>query len=283
MRRVAVEDHCIRRRFFDPDLDATKTRTIGREEGNSLRLNDERVSRFHAKIQADNDEIILTDLESTNGTRVNGNIVQIRRLRPGDRIGLGRSLLLFGSEQEINEGQTADALRPRGATVPEVSGAPKEMVPWNLPGDRYRVVGEIARGGMGVVLRAFDSSFGRLLAIKLLLPREGARGGDERRLLEEARTLVWNGPLGAFETRPFDEASVAVAKKGGELTEAGKLLSVAGGGDTVAALAAAGVTAQLSYVSTAGGAFLEWLEGRELPGVAALAAASSAAPAGDAA
>ena len=77
--------------------------TIGREEGNVLRLNDERVSRFHAKVQHDNGEIILTDLESTNGTRVNGNVVQIRRLRPGDRVGLGRSLLLFGSEREISE------------------------------------------------------------------------------------------------------------------------------------------------------------------------------------
>jgi pSer/pThr/pTyr-binding forkhead associated (FHA) protein len=76
--------------------------TIGREEGNTLRLNDERVSRFHAKVQFDNGEIILTDLESTNGTRVNGNVVQIRRLRPGDRIGVGRSLLLFGSDREIN-------------------------------------------------------------------------------------------------------------------------------------------------------------------------------------
>jgi pSer/pThr/pTyr-binding forkhead associated (FHA) protein len=75
--------------------------TIGREEGNVLRLNDERVSRFHAKVQFDNGEVIITDLESTNGTRVNGNVVQIRRLRPGDRIGVGRSLLLFGSEQEI--------------------------------------------------------------------------------------------------------------------------------------------------------------------------------------
>ena len=75
--------------------------SIGREEGNLLRLNDERVSRFHAKIQFDNGEMILTDLESTNGTRVNGNVVQIRRLRPGDRIGLGRSLLLYGSETEI--------------------------------------------------------------------------------------------------------------------------------------------------------------------------------------
>src|SRR5215210_3179084 len=76
--------------------------TIGREEGNVLRLNDERVSRYHAKVQFDDGEIILTDLESTNGTRVNGNVIQIRRLRPGDRIGVGRSLLLFGSEQEIN-------------------------------------------------------------------------------------------------------------------------------------------------------------------------------------
>jgi len=75
--------------------------TIGREEGNMLRLNDERVSRFHAKVQHDNNEIILTDLESTNGTRVNGNVIQIRRLRPGDRVGVGRSLLLFGSEKEI--------------------------------------------------------------------------------------------------------------------------------------------------------------------------------------
>jgi pSer/pThr/pTyr-binding forkhead associated (FHA) protein len=77
--------------------------TIGREEGNVLRLNDERVSRFHAKVQHDNGEIILTDLESTNGTRVNGNVIQIRRLRPGDRVGLGRSVLLFGSDREINE------------------------------------------------------------------------------------------------------------------------------------------------------------------------------------
>jgi phosphoglycerate kinase len=99
--------------------------------------------------------------------------------------------------------------------------------------------------------------------------------------LEESRTLVWNGPLGAFETAPFDRGTAAVAKKAGELTQAGKLLSVAGGGDTVAALAAAGLTDRLSYVSTAGGAFLEWLEGRELPGVAALAAAARLGPAGD--
>jgi pSer/pThr/pTyr-binding forkhead associated (FHA) protein len=75
--------------------------TIGREEGNLLRLNDERVSRVHAQVQFANGEVILTDLESTNGTRVNGNVIQIRRLRPGDRVGVGRSMLLFGSEAEI--------------------------------------------------------------------------------------------------------------------------------------------------------------------------------------
>src|SRR5271155_74625 len=94
-------------------------------------------------------------------------------------------------------------------------------------------------------------------------------------VLEEARTLVWNGPLGAFETPPFDRGTVAVAKKIGELTRAGRLRSVAGGGDTVAALAAAGVSDNLSYVSTAGGAFLEWLEGRGLPGGWALAPADT--------
>src|SRR5262245_58966170 len=77
--------------------------TIGREEGNLLRLNDERVSRYHAKVQLDNGEVILTDLESTNGTRVNNTVVQIRRLRPGDRVSLGRTQLLFGSDDEIRE------------------------------------------------------------------------------------------------------------------------------------------------------------------------------------
>ncbi len=91
------------------------------------------------------------------------------------------------------------------------------------------------------------------------------------RLLGEVRTLVWNGPVGAFETPPFDAGTVAVARKAAELTQADRLLSVAGGGDTVAALALAGVAGRFSYVSTAGGAFLEWLEGKELPGVAALA------------
>ncbi len=91
-----------------------------------------------------------------------------------------------------------------------------------------------------------------------------------RKRLAGTRTLVWNGPLGAFETPPFDAGTVAAARLVAEATKAGDLLSVAGGGDTVAALNAAGAAGDFTYVSTAGGAFLEWLEGRELPGVAAL-------------
>ncbi|AKM07126.1 phosphoglycerate kinase [Pelagerythrobacter marensis] len=89
-------------------------------------------------------------------------------------------------------------------------------------------------------------------------------------VLKTCRTLVWNGPLGAFETEPFDTATVALAKTAAALTQDGSLISVAGGGDTVAALNHAGVADGFSYVSTAGGAFLEWMEGKELPGVAAL-------------
>jgi phosphoglycerate kinase len=88
--------------------------------------------------------------------------------------------------------------------------------------------------------------------------------------LARSRTLLWNGPLGAFEIEPFDNATIEVAEAAAELTQAGKLVSVAGGGDTVAALNAAGVAERFTYVSTAGGAFLEWLEGKALPGVEVL-------------
>ncbi len=91
-------------------------------------------------------------------------------------------------------------------------------------------------------------------------------------VLKTCRTLVWNGPLGAFETEPFDAATVALAKTAAALTQDGSLISVAGGGDTVAALAHAGVKDDFTFVSTAGGAFLEWMEGKQLPGVAALKA-----------
>ncbi|NBC36387.1 phosphoglycerate kinase [Novosphingobium sp. FSY-8] len=90
--------------------------------------------------------------------------------------------------------------------------------------------------------------------------------------LKTCKTLVWNGPMGAFETQPFDAATVALARIAAALTKEGSLVSVAGGGDTVAALHHAGVAEDFSYISTAGGAFLEWMEGRELPGVKALEA-----------
>jgi phosphoglycerate kinase len=88
--------------------------------------------------------------------------------------------------------------------------------------------------------------------------------------LKTCKTLVWNGPMGAFEMKPFDAATVGLAKTAAALTKEGSLISVAGGGDTVAALNLAGVSADFTYISTAGGAFLEWMEGKELPGVAAL-------------
>ena len=88
--------------------------------------------------------------------------------------------------------------------------------------------------------------------------------------LQDLKTLLWNGPLGAFEVEPFGTGTFEIARAAAALTQAGKLTTVAGGGDTVAALNAAGVTSEFTYVSTAGGAFLEWLEGKELPGVAAL-------------
>lgn len=90
------------------------------------------------------------------------------------------------------------------------------------------------------------------------------------KVFESCRTLIWNGPLGAFEIAPFDAATNAAARKAADLTRAGKIVSVAGGGDTVAALNKAGVAGDFTFISTAGGAFLEWMEGKELPGVAAL-------------
>ncbi len=107
----------------------------------------------------------------------------------------------------------------------------------------------------------------------MILDLGPASVGEFVHRLEGCRTLVWNGPLGAFEVSPFDAATTALARAVARLTTEGRLISVAGGGDTVAALAKAGVGDGFTYVSTAGGAFLEWLEGKVLPGVAALRAA----------
>jgi phosphoglycerate kinase len=90
--------------------------------------------------------------------------------------------------------------------------------------------------------------------------------------MKHSHTLIWNGPLGVFEVPPFDQATVIAAQAAAELANDGKLIAVAGGGDTVAALNHAGVTSDFTFISTAGGAFLEWMEGKPLPGVEALKA-----------
>lgn len=108
----------------------------------------------------------------------------------------------------------------------------------------------------------------------MILDAGPATAAHLARRLADCRTLVWNGPLGCFEMPPFDAATNSVARAAAALTREGRLLSVAGGGDTVSALSHAGVAGDFSYVSTAGGAFLEWLEGKTLPGVAALEAAA---------
>lgn len=133
-----------------------------------------------------------------------------------------------------------------------------------------------------VIARAFRSGEAHATVPVLAVPSDsmildvGAKSvAHMSAVLKECKTLLWNGPLGAFEVPPFGEGTFALAQEAARLTKAGELVTVAGGGDTVAALNAAGVAGDFTYISTAGGAFLEWLEGRELPGVAALARAGA--------
>ncbi|MEO1041360.1 MAG: phosphoglycerate kinase [Pseudomonadota bacterium] len=132
------------------------------------------------------------------------------------------------------------------------------------------VCAEEFKAGAASKVRAAD----QVAAQEMVLDLGPASVDSYAAALEECKTLVWNGPLGAFETEPFHTGTVELAKFAGKLSTDNKLVSVAGGGDTVAALAMAGVTEDFTYVSTAGGAFLEWMEGKELPGVAALLASN---------
>lgn len=153
-----------------------------------------------------------------------------------------------------------------GETVKEIMHAAKERrCAVVLPGDAV-VAKEFKAGAPSAVVPVLETpADGMILDIG---PKSIAHMSD---VLRECRTVLWNGPMGAFEIEPFGEGTFQLAREAARLTKAGALVSVAGGGDTVAALNAAGVTGDFTYVSTAGGAFLEWLEGRELPGVAALA------------
>ncbi|MEO1780333.1 MAG: phosphoglycerate kinase, partial [Pseudomonadota bacterium] len=105
---------------------------------------------------------------------------------------------------------------------------------------------------------------------QMVLDAGDAAADEIAQIIAGLATLIWNGPLGAFEIPPFDMATMTAAQAAAEATKSGTLITVAGGGDTVAALNQAGVADDFTYISTAGGAFLEWMEGKDLPGVAAL-------------
>ena len=165
----------------------------------------------------------------------------------------------------------------------------KSLVEKNMAGDARRIMEDAGSAGCEIVLptdlvvaTALEAGVPNRIVAADAVPGDsmaldvGPESiADLQRRLGDCRTLLWNGPLGAFEVPPFDAATNAVARTAARLTGEGALTSVAGGGDTVAALSRAGVLEAFTYVSTAGGAFLEWLEGRELPGVAALSATAS--------
>lgn len=166
-------------------------------------------------------------------------------------LGVGKSL----AEKEMAE--TANTIRDKAEAAKCAVILPIDAtVAWHFEANApHRYYGADAIDPEGMILDIGPGSIERI---------KGA--------IDEAKTVVWNGPLGAFEMAPFDQGTVEIARYVAERTKAGKLVSVAGGGDTVGALAHAGVKDSFTYVSTAGGAFLEWMEGKPLPGVEALKA-----------
>ena len=164
-------------------------------------------------------------------------------------LGIGKSL----AEKDLAE--TANTIRDKAEAAHCAVILPIDAtVAWHFAADApHRFYGSDAIDPDGMILDVGPGSIERIKGV-----------------IDEARTVVWNGPLGAFEMHPFDHGTVEIAKYVAARTKAGKVVSVAGGGDTVAALAHAGVKDQFTYVSTAGGAFLEWMEGKPLPGVEAL-------------
>ena len=130
------------------------------------------------------------------------------------------------------------------------------------------VVAKAVKPGVESGVRALD----RIAADDLILDAGPETVARLKRAMDLSKTLIWNGPLGVFEVPPFDKATVEAARHAAELARAGKITAVAGGGDTVSSLNHAGVVDDMTFVSTAGGAFLEWMEGKPLPGVEALRA-----------
>jgi phosphoglycerate kinase len=191
---------------------------------------------------------LLENLISKVEALVIGGAMANTFLRAGG-LGVGKSLV----EKDLDE--TANRIRDKAEDARCAVILPIDAtVAWRFEANApHRYYGSDAIDPDGMILDVGPGSIERI---------KGA--------IDEAATLVWNGPLGAFETKPFDAGTMEIAKYVAARTKAGKLISVAGGGDTVSALASAGVKDDFTYVSTAGGAFLEWMEGKPLPGVEAL-------------
>ncbi|MCI5048015.1 MAG: phosphoglycerate kinase [Aquisalinus sp.] len=169
---------------------------------------------------------------------------------------------LLAQGQDIGKSLAEPDLVPKALEITEKAKAQGcEIL---LPSDVV-VATEFVAGAKSTAKKASD-----VAASEMILDLGPASVDEIAAKMETCKTLVWNGPLGAFETEPFHVATVEAAKFAGKLASAGKLVAVAGGGDTVAALNQAGVAEDFTYISTAGGAFLEWMEGKALPGVEAL-------------
>ena len=173
--------------------------TIGREEGNLLRLNDERISRFHAKVQQEDGDVIITDLESTNGTRVNGSPIQIRRLRPGDQISLGRSMLLFGTLEQIAARRASDRPAARATNVSD-----GQTVAGTVPGDDLGFdLNHLHGDSMG-----FEASFGCNDEERPPLPQK--LSGSQSARLAEIFDYLHRGVTSAVENIAANEDGTVV-------------------------------------------------------------------------
>jgi phosphoglycerate kinase len=211
-------------------------------------------TRFHVG-EEENDPDFVAKLAALGDIFVNDAFSVAHRAHASVE-GLGHKLPTYAgrtmqAELEAREIVAHAEAKGREIVLP-VDAVVAQKLEANVPS---RVVSVNAIGAFDMILDIGPRSVQRVISV-----------------LAQAKTLVWNGPFGAFEVKPFDQGTIEVAKATAELTEAGKLVSVAGGGDTVAALNSAIVAEQFTYVSTAGGAFLEWLEGKALPGVEMLAA-----------
>ncbi|MFT4180325.1 MAG: phosphoglycerate kinase [Rhizobium sp.] len=223
----------------------------------------------------------LEALEKGLGNPVRPVVAIVGGAKVSTKIDLLQNLVKKVDALVIGGGMANTFLAARGTNVG------KSLCEHDLAATAKQIMIEAAAAGCaivlpedGVIAREFKAGADNELVAIDAIPADamvldvGPKSVDAvKAWIERATTLVWNGPLGAFEIAPFDAATVAAAQYAAERTKAGKLTSVAGGGDTVSALNHAGVADDFTYVSTAGGAFLEWMEGKVLPGVAVLTAA----------